>query len=784
MQKYTNNVADAAGNAIVAATIVVTLLGGAAATIYSDNGVTAVSSTLTADDKGVFSFYAANGHYTLSISGAGIAPFVISDILLEDYDAQIVALNASITMLTASVVALQAASGGSGFEVTTNKSTSPSLGVSDILYPSQKAVKTYVDATNSGQLNDRGNYDASVNVFPSTGGSGAAGAILKGDIWYISVGGTLGGVAVVVGSSVRALSAAPGQTAANWSILATGLGYTPENSANKNASGGYAGLTVFDINHKNVAGTVTSKHTNTATAARTWTYPDKTGTVAMTSDIPAYAGTAKRIGTPAWAVSMTLDWSNFDLIRIVMGGNTALTHSAAVDGQDCFLELTQDNTGSRTMTDSANVQYSVGLPKPTLSVSGNTTDAFWFRRQLTTDKYMALGFQRGFGGATGPQLYVATTGNDANAGTFALPFASIAKAATVATAGTTINVASGSYQGSIFVTTGAGTSTAVQAFGVANGTSSLPITIKSTVQGGAAIKPLAATGLGSGSGNTAGIEIRANWWVIDGFEIDGSAGYTGAGTTWTIGGNEWNYCIYLTGSNCTAIRNHCHDVCRSATATASGGAGIEAEYFYGGSAATIDSNKIHHIGTAPGSNTTVHGVYIATGGCLVQNNLIYQNASDGITSWHAADALTVINNTSFSNGTGILLGSGNAGAVAGGIKNSTFSNNISYNNVNGGFVANGAAGAGNVFDHNLSFLNGGNGNWFLNNTGTTLTHTNDTTADPAFVNFLSSGAGDYHLQVTSPARNTGVNASAPALDFDGVVRPQGVTVDLGCYERA
>jgi hypothetical protein len=37
-----------------------------------------------------------------------------------------------------------------------------------------------------------GNYSAATNVFPSAGGSGAGGAILKGDIWTISAVGTLG----------------------------------------------------------------------------------------------------------------------------------------------------------------------------------------------------------------------------------------------------------------------------------------------------------------------------------------------------------------------------------------------------------------------------------------------------------------------------------------------------------------------------------------------------------------------------------------------------------------
>lgn len=108
--------------------------------------------------------------------------------------------------------------------------------VNDTLYPTVQAVKTYADALVVGLLDDRGNYDASSNVFPSSGGSGTAGAVLKGDLWYISVGGTLGGTSVSVGSSVRALVDSPGQTAGNWDILDAGLGYIPENVANKATS--------------------------------------------------------------------------------------------------------------------------------------------------------------------------------------------------------------------------------------------------------------------------------------------------------------------------------------------------------------------------------------------------------------------------------------------------------------------------------------------------------------------------------------------------------------------
>jgi len=58
-----------------------------------------------------------------------------------------------------------------------------------------------------------------------------------------------------------------------------------QTASEKDASGGYAGLTLLKLNMRNVADTITSWFTNTNTAARTYTLPNKDGTVAMTSDI-------------------------------------------------------------------------------------------------------------------------------------------------------------------------------------------------------------------------------------------------------------------------------------------------------------------------------------------------------------------------------------------------------------------------------------------------------------------------------------------------------------------
>lgn len=97
--------------------------------------------------------------------------------------------------------------------------------------------RAYAEGLIVGLWDDRGNFDASVNAYPSSGGSGTAGAILKGDIWTISVGGTMPTAQVVgVGDTVRALSDTPGNTQANWAIQEQNIGYIAENSANKSTS--------------------------------------------------------------------------------------------------------------------------------------------------------------------------------------------------------------------------------------------------------------------------------------------------------------------------------------------------------------------------------------------------------------------------------------------------------------------------------------------------------------------------------------------------------------------
>jgi hypothetical protein len=73
--------------------------------------------------------------------------------------------------------------------------------------------------------------------------------------------------------------------------------YQPENPANKDATGGYAGLTLFKINFKNALNTFTSFFTNANTAARTYTFQDRNGTIADDTDLALKANIANTAPT-------------------------------------------------------------------------------------------------------------------------------------------------------------------------------------------------------------------------------------------------------------------------------------------------------------------------------------------------------------------------------------------------------------------------------------------------------------------------------------------------------
>jgi hypothetical protein len=114
---------------------------------------------------------------------------------------------------------------------------------------------------------------------------------------------------------------------------------------------------------------------------------------------PAWAtasAPAKRIATPSWSSSMTLDWDSYDVYRITLGGSTTFTFSGGTDGQNCAVELTQDGTGSRTVTWPASARFSTDLPSPTLSTAASKLDKVGFQLNSVASKYDCVAVVRGY----------------------------------------------------------------------------------------------------------------------------------------------------------------------------------------------------------------------------------------------------------------------------------------------------------------------------------------------------------------------------------------------------
>ncbi|WP_431855807.1 carbohydrate-binding domain-containing protein [Azospirillum sp.] len=341
-------------------------------------------------------------------------------------------------------------------------------------------------------------------------------------------------------------------------------------------------------------------------------------------------------------------------------------------------------------------------------------------------------------------FYVSTTGSDSNTGTKDSPFRTILKASQAASSGSTVHVASGTYQGG-FQTTKS------------------DITYVSDVKWGAKIVP------GSSNGRIEAWDNRGSNVTIDGFEIDGSG--QSAGTRWLFG-------VYTTGSNSVVQNMKVHDIVRDSTAwsaanTGQGGAGIMGDGYYGGSNIKMLNNTVYNIGMANQSSSLIHGVYMATSG-EVKGNLIYQIVGDGVTTWHDATNLKIVNNTIFeANGAGIMIGAGDHYKSSGPNDYTQVSNNILYANSKG-LETYGEVGTHNTYSNNLVYGNGTN--WILKNG----TATGTISADPKFVNYVATGGGDYHLAAGSPAINAGTSTSAPTYDLSGLAREGAV--DIGAYE--
>jgi len=358
--------------------------------------------------------------------------------------------------------------------------------------------------------------------------------------------------------------------------------------------------------------------------------------------------------------------------------------------------------------------------------------------------------------AGAPTYYVSTTGSDSNDGSVAHPWRTIRHAAAMAQAGMTIHVAPGTYNEHVVSTV--------------SGTSSDRIVFISDTKWAAKLVGLGCTAVGPAYSCPSG--YNSTWWNrgdyvdIRGFDITGD-GHIG---------------IQNDAANVQELDNHIHNI-----------TGPGACIGYTGGIAGIDNTNANNPGSGLKNNNVIgnwvhdigwdgthfcggggHGVYQASPGGKVQNNLLYRGSGQGVTMWHYATNIVITNNTIFRFGDGIVIGADPSTGVY--ADYCIVNNNIVRAVTNTAIAEMGGVGTHNTVSNNLTYQNR------VDYTLAGRSPNNPIQSDPLFVNWLVLGNGDYHLSSDSPAIDAGTDFGAPQNDFDDVPRPQDGSIDIGAYE--
>ena len=351
--------------------------------------------------------------------------------------------------------------------------------------------------------------------------------------------------------------------------------------------------------------------------------------------------------------------------------------------------------------------------------------------------------------ATAATYYVATAGNNANSGTQAQPFRTIAKGLTVLQAGDTLYLRGGPYTENIDSNEQT----------IPSGTSwSNAITIAAypgeTVILNGHINFVTSP---CGSGSIA-------YLIFDRLIIDATGHFGGVGGC----GDNAHHIRYQNGE----LKN----------SRGSGMLGI-------GTGSEIINMKVHH----NGSSWLDHGIYWCESDTIIRDSEFYENTGYGIHLYggdRCGNNVKIYNNRIYNNhyagvtlnhGTNILFYNnlvynhtqpdGWALQIDRGTTNAQVYNNTLHNNLNGVQVWR----VTNTIVKNNILSQSGN----ISDSSTGLVQSNNLTTDPKFVN---ASANDFTLQAMSPAIDAGTTLSAVTTDIVGTLRSQSCCYDIGAYE--
>ena len=348
--------------------------------------------------------------------------------------------------------------------------------------------------------------------------------------------------------------------------------------------------------------------------------------------------------------------------------------------------------------------------------------------------------------ATAATYYVATNGNNSNAGTLQSPFQTIAKGLSVLKAGDTLYLRAGNY----------GQSINSNGLTIPTGTSWTNAPLISAYPGETVV--------------ISGVNLAASYIqyvVISGLTIDGG------GVSFQSGAHH----IRLQNSE---IKN---------TNTQ----GIQGWYV---SNIELINLKVHDNGSSdPVQARLDHGIYMSIPNALIENCDIYNNSGYGIqiydSSGSRSDGTIIRNNRIHGN-----RGDGNVTLNHG--NNIQFYNNVVYGAANGVEVSYGSPSNTQIYNNTI-YNHSGNGIALksgvsstqiknnilyqnataINNSSSGLVSSNNLTTNPQFVN---ASGGDFHLSASSAAIDSGLAIPSVSVDFDAVPRPRGAGYDIGAFE--
>lgn len=126
--------------------------------------------------------------------------------------------------------------------------------------------------------------------------------------------------------------------------------------------------------------TNTKSSTNKTFVSAVLTTPAITGgtQAAPTITKPVISGSTQTVTADTDGATVTFDLAASNVHTVTLGGNRTLALSNAAVGQYFAIELTQDATGSRTVTWFSTIRW-VGGTTPTLTTTANKRDTFMFR---------------------------------------------------------------------------------------------------------------------------------------------------------------------------------------------------------------------------------------------------------------------------------------------------------------------------------------------------------------------------------------------------------------------